>query len=148
MIEIVPMEPRHLDQVTAIETACFSLPWSREAFAEELDAGNAVYLAALEEEEVLGYGGMRFAAGEFYVDNIAVRPGRRRQGVGRAIMEALVDRAQSMGGAFISLEVRPSNGAALGLYRQLGFEPVGLRKNFYEKPREDALILTRRFGAP
>lgn len=148
MMEIVPMEPRHLDQVTAIEAVCFSLPWSREAFAEELDADNAVYLAALEGPDVLGYGGMRFAAGEFYVDNIAVRPSHRRQGVGLAIMKALVDRARSMGGAFISLEVRPSNEAALSLYRQLGFEPVGLRKNFYEKPREDALILTRRFEEP
>ena len=143
--EILPMAPCHLEAVAAMEKECFSLPWSLAAFQEELECPNAVYLVALVDGEVAGYGGMRHAAGEFYIDNIAASPRRRRQGIGRAVLSALVERARELDGAFISLEVRPSNRAALGLYEQLGFEPVGRRKNFYEKPREDALILTRRF---
>lgn len=138
------MADRHLEAIAAIERECFSLPWSLEAFREELDAPNAVYLAAMEAGEVLGYGGMRFAAGEFYIDNIAVSPVCRRKGVGRAITSALVQRARDLNGSFISLEVRPSNLAARSLYESLGFLPEGLRKNFYQKPVEDGLIMTLR----
>ena len=80
------MTEQDLDQVAALEQACFSLPWSREAFAQELAAENAVYLVAREDGQVVGYGGMRFVLDEFYVDNIAVAAQRRRQGVGRALV--------------------------------------------------------------
>lgn len=144
---IAPMTAAHLDQVAEIEAQCFAQPWSRQAFAEELSAGNAVYLVCLGDEgSLLGYGGMRHAAGEFYVDNIAVSPGCRRRGAGRAITTALLNRARDMGGSFLSLEVRPSNQPALALYTQLGLKPVGLRKNFYDCPKEDGLIMTIYFS--
>ena len=143
---IVPMTAGHLDQTAAIEAQCFSLPWSRQAFAEELAAPNAVYLVCQEGGLVLGYGGMRHAAGEFYVDNIAVSPAHRRQGVGRAVTKALIARARELGGSLLSLEVRPSNQAAVALYTRLGLKPVGLRKNFYDCPKEDGLIMTIYFA--
>lgn len=140
------MTAAHLDSVAQLEAQCFSLPWSRQAFAEELAAENAVYLVCLGEEgELLGYGGMRHAAGEFYVDNMAVSPEHRRQGVGRAILSTLIKQARELGGSFLSLEVRPSNQGAVALYTQLGLKPMGLRKNFYDCPREDGMIMTIYF---
>lgn len=143
-MRIALLAPQYLDAAARLERLCFADPWSRESLAEELDNPNAVYLAALEEDRLLGYGGMRFAAGEYYIDNIAVDPGCRRQGVGRALVRGLIDRAQAGDGVFISLEVRPSNLAAIGLYAGLGFVPAGRRKQYYTKPAEDALIMTRR----
>ncbi len=143
-MEIVPMQARHLDAAAELERQCFSSPWSRGALAGELENPQAVYLVAQEEGRLLGYGGMRFAAGEYYIDNIAVFAGYRRQGVGRALVSGLIGRAQADGGAFITLEVRPSNQPAVALYAGLGFVQVGRRKNYYDKPAEDALLMTRR----
>lgn len=142
---IVPMEERHLPQVAAIEEACFSLPWSLEAFREELRNPGAVYAAAESGGRTVGYGGMRGAAGEFYVDNIAVDPEYRRKGTGRALMDYLIKAARAAGGEFLSLEVRPSNAPAVALYESLGFKKAGLRRDFYQKPREDGLIYTLSF---
>ena len=95
---------------------------------------------------MLGYGGMHCAAGECYVDNIAVDPACRRQGVGTALVTALREAAKARGGEFLSLEVRPSNTGAVALYTGLGFQSVGRRKNFYTQPVEDALLLTLGLG--
>lgn len=141
-VEIVSMAQAHLDAIASLEARCFSQPWSRAGFAEELQNSNALFLAAQEDGALLGYAGMQFAAGEFYVCNIAVDPACRRRGIGEALLSALVQAAVQRGGRFISLEVRPSNQAALGLYRKLGFSLAGRRKDFYARPREDALILT------
>lgn len=141
-IEIVPMEERHLDGTAALEARCFSQPWTRAGFAEELQNPNAIFLIAEENGSLLGYAGMQFAAGEFYVCNIAVDPASRRRGVGRALLAALIHAAADRAGSFISLEVRPSNHAALCLYRGLGFVEAGRRRNFYSRPQEDGLILT------
>lgn len=105
----------------------------------------AVYVAAELQGRVAGYGGMRHAAGEYYIDNIAVAPGSRRRGIGRQIMSYLVGYAGKHGGLFVSLEVRPSNAPAIALYESLGFKKAGLRRDFYEKPREDGLIYTLTF---
>lgn len=140
-----PMREEDLPEVEAIERACFSMPWSMDAFREELCNPNAVYVTAKLMGHIAGYGGMRGAAGEFYIDNIAVSPGYRRMGVGRAVVSYLIDAARGAGGRFISLEVRPSNAPAIALYEGLGFKRAGLRRNFYEKPREDGLIYTLDF---
>lgn len=144
-LDIVPMEERHLPEVAVIEEACFSLPWSLEAFREELRNPDAVYAAAEAGGRTVGYGGMRGAAGEFYIDNIAVDPGYRRKGTGRALMDYLIKAAREAGGEFLSLEVRPSNAPAIALYESLGFKKAGLRRDFYQKPREDGLIYTLFF---
>lgn len=145
-MEIVPMRSCHLEAISQLERLCFSSPWSIQALSEELSNPNALYLVAMDERSVAGYGGMRFAADEFYVDNIAVFPEYRRQGIGREITSALIHEVRRQKGLFLSLEVRPSNLPAIELYLQLGFRPEGRRKNFYVKPTEDALILTLRFS--
>lgn len=136
------MALEHLDAAAELERLCFSTPWSREALAEELINPNAVYLAATEDGLVAGYGGMRSAAGEYYIDNIAVSPERRRQGIGRALVGALISRARREHGSFITLEVRASNLGAAALYESLGFKVMGRRPGFYSRPTEDALIMT------
>ena len=140
---IVPMEERHLDDLARLERLCFSRPWSRQALKEELTNPAACFLVGEEAGEVLGYAGMHCAAGECYVDNVAVFPEARRQGVGRKLMEALLQAAAARGGEFLSLEVRPSNLEALALYRGLGFREVGRRRRFYDDPVEDGLLLTK-----
>ena len=140
---IVPMEERHLDDLARLERLCFSRPWSRQALKEELTNPAACFLVGEEAGEVLGYAGMHCAAGECYVDNVAVFPEARRQGVGRKLMEALLQAAAARGGEFLSLEVRPSNLEALALYRGLGFREVGRRRWFYDDPVEDGLLLTK-----
>ena len=140
---IVPMEERHLDDLARLECLCFSRPWSRQALKEELTNPAACFLVGEEAGEVLGYAGMHCAAGECYVDNVAVFPEARRQGVGRKLMEALLQAAAARGGEFLSLEVRPSNLEALALYRGLGFREVGRRRRFYDDPVEDGLLLTK-----
>ena len=139
--EIAPLAPAHLGALAEIEALCFSQPWSREALAEELGSPCARFLTALVTGEAVGYVGAHAACGEFYMDNLAVHPAHRRQGVARALLLALISLAEREGGAFLTLEVRPSNEAALGLYQSLGFWEAGRRKGFYEKPKEDALIL-------
>ena len=140
---IVPMEERHLDDLARLERLCFSRPWSRQALKEELTNPAACFLVGEEAGEVLGYAGMHCAAGECYVDNVAVFPEARRQGVGRKLMEALLPATAARGGEFLSLEVRPSNLEALALYRGLGFREVGRRRRFYDDPVEDGLLLTK-----
>ena len=140
---IVPMEERHLDDLARLECLCFSRPWSRQALKEELTNPAACFLVGEEAGEVLGYAGMHCAAGECYVDNVAVFLEARRQGVGRKLMEALFQAAAAWGGEFLSLEVRPSNLEALALYRGLGFREVGRRRRFYDDPVEDGLLLTK-----
>lgn len=140
---IVPMEERHLDDLARLERLCFSRPWSRQALKEELTNPAVCFLVGEEAGEVLGYAGMHCAAGECYVDNVAVFPEARRQGVGRKLMEALLQAAAARGGEFLSLEVRPSNLEALALYRGLGFREVGRRRRFYDDPVEDGLLLTK-----
>ena len=140
---IVPMEERHLDDLARLERLCFSRPWSRQDLKEELTNPAACFLVGEEAGEMLGYAGMHCAAGECYVDNVAVFPEARRQGVGRKLMEALLQAAAARGGEFLSLEVRPSNLEALALYRGLGFREVGRRRRFYDDPVEDGLLLTK-----
>lgn len=142
-MKIVPMEERHLEELARLEQECFSHPWSRQALEEELSNPAAVFLVAVEGEGVVGYAGMHVVWGEGYIDNIAVFPHARRKGVGRKLVQALIDWMDHHEGLFLTLEVRPSNEAAVLLYHSVGFEEAGRRKGFYQDPKEDALLMTR-----
>ena len=145
---VVHADASMLPQIEAIERACFSVPWTRDQLAAQLDENRHVFLAAIDGEQVLGYVGMMVVLDEGYISNVAVTPEARRQGVGRALIAALLQRAEALELAFVTLEVRPSNAAAIVLYEGFGFEPVGRRKNYYDKPSEDALLMTKfRKGA-
>lgn len=139
---LVPMEERHLDDLERLERLCFSDPWTREGLQAELGNPTAVFLAAEMDGKTAGYAGMHCVCGECYMDNVAVFPQFRGRGVGRELVRDLIRRAREADGEFLSLEVRPSNTAALALYGELGFKPAGRRRDFYRRPKEDALILT------
>ena len=144
-MEIVRLQKEHCEILAELEKLCFSRPWSQKAIEDEVNNPNAFFVTAVDEEKILVYGGMHCTHQECYIDNIAVFGHQRKKGVGTAIVKALVQEAQRRGAEYISLEVRPSNRPAVGLYTKLGFMEEGRRRNFYSDPTEDALILTRRF---
>ena len=114
--------------------------------AEELDNACAAFLTALDETgRVVGYAGLQVILDEGYIANVAVRPDCRRQGIAGKLLQVFLDFAQANGLAFLTLEVRESNYPAIALYGSRGFRSVGRRKNYYEHPKEDALIMTKEF---
>ena len=147
-VRIVPMAAEHLNEVAALELACFSRPWSRQMLAEELDNQCAAFLVAVEPEteQPVGYAGLLVVADEGYITNVAVFPEYRRQGVAAKLLAVFENFARGNHLAFLTLEVRPSNAAAIALYESFGFRQAGRRKNYYDLPKEDALILTKTYG--
>ena len=145
-VRIVPMNADHLDEIAALERVCFSAPWSRAMLAEELDNACSAFLAALDEDgRVVGYAGLQVVLDEGYITNVAVRPEDRQKGVASQLLKVFIDFARGNHLAFLTLEVRPSNTAAIVLYGRHGFRTAGRRKNYYEHPKEDALIMTLEF---
>jgi ribosomal-protein-alanine N-acetyltransferase len=143
MITIERMTAETVQYAAELERRCFSRPWSMEAILYELDNPLAVYLVARLEGEPAGYAGMHDIAGEGYITNVAVSPERRRKGVASALVKALLAYGEENALELLTLEVRESNLAARTLYAGFGFVPLGLRRNFYEAPTEDAIIMTR-----
>ena len=137
---VVPMEERHLDTLAEIEKACFHAPWSADMLREEL--GKGIFLVAEQDGAVAGYVGCQTVLDEGYITNVAVSPDCRRQGIGRALIAELPERAKRAGLAFVTLEARASNAPAITLYEGAGFRRVGVRKNFYTAPAEDAVLMT------
>lgn len=145
-VRIVPMHADHLDEIAEVERLCFSMPWSRAMLAEELDNDCAAFLTALDDTgRVVGYAGLQVVLDEGYIANIAVRPDCRRQGVAGKLLQVFLDFAAAHRLAFLTLEVRAANYAAIALYGSRGFRSVGRRKNYYEHPTEDAILMTREF---
>ena len=145
-VRIVPMTADHLDEVAELERICFSVPWSRNMLAEELDNLLSAFLVALDDSgKVVGYAGVQVILDEGYITNVAVRPECRRQGIAAKLLQVFLDFARANQLAFLTLEVRASNYDAIALYGSRGFRSVGRRKNYYEHPREDAIIMTLEF---
>ena len=147
IIKIVPMNADHLEELEKLERICFSRPWSRKMLAEELENQCAAFLVAQDSitQQVMGYAGLLVMADEGYITNVAVFPEFRRQGVAAKLIAVFENFARGNKLAFLTLEVRPSNTAAIALYKGFGFEEVGRRKNYYDLPKEDALILTKTY---
>lgn len=145
--DIVPMTSEHLDQVADIERLCFSDPWSRRMLSEHLENECAATLVAQGAEgTVLGYAGLLVVLDEGYITNVAVRPEYRRQGIASELLEVFRRFGEGNHMAFLTLEVRASNTAARALYQKHGYAEVGCRKNYYEHPKEDAIIMTLEFA--
>lgn len=144
---VVPMAEKHIKAVEEMEQACFPTPWTEDGLRAELTSDTAVFRVALLDGVPAGYGGMHFVCGEGYIDNIAVLPAMRRCGIGKTIVESLINFTETHNGIFVSLEVRESNAPAITLYTKLGFQENGRRRGFYTKPPEDALILTKSFSS-
>lgn len=145
-VTLFPMAFEHVPQVAALERANFSDPWSAAALEECLLDPMASFLVAMRSDgTVVGYAGLHVVLDEGYIDNICVREDYRGQGIADELLEVFVrfGRAKL---AFLTLEVRLTNAPAIELYMKHGFAQVGRRKDYYEKPKEDALIMTLEFG--
>ena len=131
-----------LDQLEEIEHECFSVPWTRQQLLSQMPDESHVFLTARSGGDTLGYVGMAYVLDEGYISNVAVRACARRQGIGDALIDALSAKAEELELAFLTLEVRESNAPAIALYAKHGFHPVGKRKNYYDAPKEDAVLMT------
>lgn len=142
MLIIDDMKEEDISGVCLVEEECFSIPWSYNAFLEELPNENAVTLIAIDDMEIVGFVNARFLLGEGSINNIAVTKQKRRHHVGDSLMKLLIKRAAENGVASLTLEVRESNSEAIAFYQNYGFLKVGERKNFYDKPQENAVLMT------
>ena len=144
-MRITLMESAHVSQVAQLEKLCFSAPWSENSISSELTNPLSCWLVALDGDRVAGYVGSQTVLDESDMMNIAVDPQYRRQGIAQALVEELVKCLARKGSRCLTLEVRTSNAGAIALYGKLGFVQVGLRKNYYRNPREDAMILRKEW---
>lgn len=141
------MGEQDLAQVSAIEAEAFSVPWSEKSFRDSLAMHHTIFLVAELDGEIAGYCGCYQSLEEAEITNVAVDKKLRGQGIARKLLEELLEIGRLQGAFAFTLEVRVSNTPAIHLYESLGFESVGIRKGFYEKPTEDAMIMWRRWQA-
>ena len=143
-LRIVDVEERHIPQLVELERQCFSMPWTAEQLRGQMKDKLHEFIAAeAMDGAILGYVGMTYVIDEGYISNVAAAPANRRQGIGSRLVEALLKRAEELELAFVTLEVRESNEAAIELYKKYGFSQVGLRKNYYDLPKENAILMTK-----
>lgn len=148
MIRVREMETGDLDAVCSLEKSAFSMPWKKQDFVDMIESEQSLYFVAEDEKEpgvILGCCGVRNIVMEGDISNVVVRQDVRNKGVGRKMLTHLLDRAETVWGVTeFTLEVRVSNAPAISLYESLGFRSEGIRRNFYEKPMEDAMIMWKR----
>ncbi len=136
------MAEEDIDQVLVIEHKSFTLPWSRDAFINELTKNQfAVYLVLEDDGAVIGYCGAWIVVDEAHVTNIAVLPEYRGKKLGEALMKKMMEAAKELGAVTMTLEARVTNIAAQSLYRKLGFQNGAIRKNYYTDNQEDAIVM-------
>lgn len=136
-------EEKDLEQIEAMERVCFSRPWPIDMLRRQQKGDRHEFLVAVKGREVLGYIGMLHVMDEGYISNVAVQENARRQGIGALLVEELLRRCEGLPLLSVTLEVRASNEAAIGLYARFGFIEVGRRRNYYDAPKEDAILMTR-----
>lgn len=134
------MTSEDLSQVVKLEKETFSQPWSEKGFEEALLREENCFIV-IEDTEIYGYCGYYKVLDEAEVMNVCIRKDSRNRGLGRIMMEALIKEARDAKVSNMILEVRVSNASAIHLYEKLGFVSLGIRKDFYEMPREDAMIM-------
>lgn len=140
--KIVDAEEKHVAQIAELDKKCFSVPWTEAQLRAQLPDNMHIFIVAESGENVLGYIGMMYVLDEGYISNIAVSPDCRRCGVADALISELLSRAEALELSFVTLEVRVSNAPAKSLYKKHGFSDVGRRKNYYNFPTEDAILMT------
>lgn len=128
-------------QVAEIERQIFSIPWSEKAFRDSMESDNTIYIVAKENDNVAGYAGMYLSFEEGNITILQLNPLSRRKGIGEKVVRDILNRAYEKGVRDVFLEVRETNSVAIALYEKIGFKEEGIRKNFYDKPRENALIM-------
>ncbi len=141
--KIVRLNETHISQLAEIEKECFSAPWSEDGIKAEINNPAARFFVAVSDNNTVGYAGMHIICGECYIANVAVSSAYRRNGIASALLEKLESTAKKENGEFLTLEVRQSNEKAINLYSKHGYKQVGIRKNYYSKPTEDAILMTK-----
>ena len=141
------MTKADIEQAVQIETACFSQPWSAQSFSDSISRQDTLFLVCEMTDadsmgKIAGYIGMYQSFEEGSITNVAVIPEYRKQGIGNLLVQNMKEQARSASVETIFLEVRISNIPAISLYEKMGFEKLGIRKNFYEHPTEDAYIMS------
>lgn len=139
-------EYSHLTGIAELEKECFSEPWSINALEESFAAGTRFFTAVTQDKRVIGYIGISAILDEGYITNIAVTDQYRKRGVGTLLLKKVFSFARQKGLSFVTLEVRVSNSRAISLYEKQGFAREGERRDFYTNPKENAIIMTRRFN--
>ncbi len=145
-VRIEPLSsPDEIDAVLAVEEASFTNPWTRAMYVAELENRNVsyCYLAKDEDGRVLGFCSYWHVLDELHINNLAVMPQERRAGIGSALLKFVLDQGATLGARRATLEVRRSNEFARLLYERFGFTVAGVRRAYYTKPVEDALVLWR-----
>lgn len=144
MIQIRLMTQEDIEQVSEIEKATFSMPWSKEALRQSLNQRGSIYVVAVEDEKVIGYCGLWNIAGEGNINNVAVVKSHRGRHIASQMLKKLIELGNKEGIEAYTLEVRTSNEPAIFLYKKFGFTIEGIRKDYYESPKEDAYIMWYR----
>jgi ribosomal-protein-alanine N-acetyltransferase len=132
-----------IEQVVSIEKSIFSMPWSGKSFLDACTAPENIYLVCEDNNIIQGYCGLWTVIDEGNITNMAVAPDYRRMGIARELMKEMEKRGREKNVSVFFLEVRESNLPARGLYEEMDYRTIGRRKNFYEKPVEDALIMSK-----
>lgn len=136
------MKEEDIDQILEVEHASFATPWSREAFYNEIYNNKfAVYIVLEEDQKIIGYVGAWIVIDEAHITNVAILPSYRGKKLGEALLRKMMTVAKDMGARSMTLEVRVTNNVAQSLYRKLGFQNGGIRKNYYTDNQEDALVM-------
>ena len=139
------MEESDVEEASLLEAETFSMPWSAKDFLEMVKAPYAYYFVAKDnEDKIVGICGLRDIAGEGEITNVAVSAAKRRFGIGKALIDRAIKQCEELGIKDVTLEVRVSNVPAISLYESFGFKNEGIRPDFYEHPKEDAMIMWRR----
>lgn len=141
------MLERDLDVVAQNDAAAYAFPWSRGIFRDCLFAAYPSWVACDQHEVLLGHAVMSLAVGEAHILNLCVHPHYQGLGLGRELLQVMIEHARGEAAAHMFLEVRESNDVALQLYGTMGFEAVGRRKDYYpaQQGREDAVVLRMEF---
>ena len=143
MIHFDILRPELVESLYELETLCFTVPWTKQAFENELNNPNAHYVLLTEDDAVIAYCAFWQAADSADITNVAVHPDYRRKGLGKQVLQRALEDAQAHGIAQLFLEVRISNEAAQALYTSCGFTRVGERKKYYADNQEDAVIMAK-----
>ncbi len=143
--ELIRLSEKEAPAAAEIEKLCFSHPWSEATLASEMNSPYADFIGAFFEGELAGYIGGRTVAEETEIFNVAVAPKFRRNGIGKALVERYIGTVREKGTKAIYLEVRTSNLSAITLYEKAGFVFCGIRKDYYDDPKENALLMHLTF---
>lgn len=143
---IVKMTESQVEAVARLEAQVFSTPWSKQALMDTLLEEHILFYTALADEDVAGYCGIYLAVDEGEITNVAVAPPFRRHKVAQELLEKTMAKAYEKGARKIFLEVRSQNEPAIRLYQKAGFYQIGVRKNYYQKPQDDALVMMFQYA--